>query len=157
MIQRPGSPEIVKGWLEAKARIHAKNGIWKASPKALGLMNGKLQEALLSNEAKDRRLCLRWLWGVETSKAMTGPQVSAVLDWLIEGRNEDTGDYDLNRYAVQELLAISRQAGVDAGQLSMAELLDAIPMGMEERHEALDQEAMRPGEDTGGFEDGTRL
>lgn len=49
----------------------------------LGLLNGKLQEVFGGDDAK-RISLLRWLWDVESSKALTFGQVKATLDWLID-------------------------------------------------------------------------
>ncbi len=84
-----------------------------------GLLVGKLSEALLNKDDKLRHLILKYLWGVESSKALSYGQVGAMLKWLVAGKDGQTGDYLLNKEAIQELQVISKEAQIDAGQLIM--------------------------------------
>lgn len=114
---RPAPATKVREWLTAKAEQNASTRV--PSDAQLGLLNGKIGEALQDNDDKPRHLVLDWLWGRESSKQLTYGEVDAMLSWLIGKKDEDTGDYPFKEHAVPELLAIKRQAEQDVGQADL--------------------------------------
>lgn len=113
-VTRPAQPTTVKDWLTIKAAEHAKK---PATTPMVGLLAGKMSEALQDNSEKPRHLVNAWLWGKERTSDLPPGAVQAMLDWLIEDK-DSTGDYPLNPLATQELLLIKKQAELDAGQQS---------------------------------------
>jgi len=144
-VERPAPPEVVKGWLHQKAKQRCgvlgyappdgegaeaqDNGAQSLaryappSKEQIGLLAGKIAEALQDTAPQPRWLIYRWLWDTEHGRSDECPPgaIQAMLDWLILDK-DDTGDYPLNRLAVQELLAISKQAQKDAGQADIDDL-----------------------------------
>ena len=102
---------------------HIAQGHTAASQEQIGLLAGKVAEALLDTASQPRWLIYRWLWDTEGGQSSECPPgaIQAMLDWLIEDK-DSTGDYPLNNFAVQELLAISKQAQQDAGQKDIDDL-----------------------------------
>lgn len=70
--------------------------------------------SLADDPDKERHTILGFLFGVDSSKALSKREAGAVIDWLTV-----KGTLDLNEYAAQECAAIIRQAQIDAGQLSL--------------------------------------
>ena len=118
MTDRPASPETVKRWLLAKAEKYAYGG--PPSKAQRGLLAGKLQAAH-KDGVQARRLVTHYVWGWDSLKdeRVTGAQVSAMLDWLIEDRDPDTGEYILDPLAVKELAAIVSESRKGTGQIEM--------------------------------------
>ena len=79
-------------------------------------MVGKIAEILQDNGDKPRHLILGWLWGKESSKDLSYGEVGAMLDWLVLNKDEDTGEYVLSPVGAQELLAVFKEAQINAGQ-----------------------------------------
>ena len=115
-IKRPAPPETVRSWLRTKA---AKGSTGSANEKQIGLLAGKIGEALQNRDDKPRHLVYNWLWGTERSALLPRGAIQAMLDWLVMGKDEETGDYPLHPDATQELLAMYKQAQLDAGQQEM--------------------------------------
>jgi recombination protein RecT len=112
-IDRPLSPVTLRSMLAAKAA--KKSG--DANTNQLGLMDGMMNEAFAPDPDADkiRHSCLRFLWGVDSSKKMTGPQVKATLDWLKPVKDAG-GAYSIDPMASQELHGVWTAANVEAGQ-----------------------------------------
>ena len=115
-IKRPAPPETVRSWLRTKA---AKGSTGSANEKQIGLLAGKIGEALQNRDDKPRHLVYNWLWGTERSALLPRGAIQAMLDWLVMDKDEETGDYPLHPDATQELLAMYKQAQLDAGQQEM--------------------------------------
>ncbi len=109
---RPADPETVRGWLADKAAKYINK---PATQPMVGLLAGKISEALQDSGEKPRHLINLWLWGTERTGELPPGATQAMLDWLVMEK-DDSGDYPLNAYATQELLSIKRQAEKDAGQ-----------------------------------------
>lgn len=92
-----------------------------------GLLCGKIAEALQDTDDKLRHLVLKYLWGKESSKELSYGEVGAMLKWLIEGKDGQTGDYLLNRQAVQEIQIVAKEAQIDVGQLVIELYGEAVP------------------------------
>lgn len=116
---RPWPPELVRAkLLTTSKRFGRKDKL--ASAEMRGLLVGKMQEALQTKDDKLRHLGTKWIWGVENSGNLTYSEINATLKWLVpKGKDDATGDYLLDPMAIQELLAICRQAQIEAGQLEM--------------------------------------
>jgi hypothetical protein len=116
--ERPYLPEKVKA--KMAATVAAGNGQRGKSPdaKAVGLMAGKLSEALGGGQAgtQGRHLALQYLFGKQSSNDLDAAEVNAVLRWLVGQRDENTGAYPLIAPAVEELKRIVTAAQAAAGQ-----------------------------------------
>lgn len=112
-VERPLIPETLRSMLALKAT--KKNG--EASPEQLGLMVSMMELAFAGNADADkiRRSCLRYLWGVDSSKKLNDPQIKATLDWL-KPQKDTGGSYQPDEMAVKELHAVWTAANVEAGQ-----------------------------------------
>jgi len=123
-VKRPADPETVRGWLQKKAaKLAVQYGPRPPSQAQIGLLASKLAEALGGGEEgeKARHSVLFFVFGKESTKELSGAEASAVLNWLLEGKDEDTGDYIINELAAKEARLILRQCLKDAGQLDMFE------------------------------------
>lgn len=103
-IQRPLAPITLRSWLAAKAQAI---GIYQALPEQLGLMNGMINLAFAPDKDVDkiRRSCIHFLWSVDSSKKMSGPQIKATLDWL-KPTKDSGGAYYPDPLSVQELHSV---------------------------------------------------
>jgi recombination protein RecT len=113
-IEHPLAPETLRSWLAANVK---EIGIYQHTPEQMGLMNGMLTQAFAPDKdaEKIRRSCLRYLWGVKSSKELKGPQVKATLDWLKP--TKDSGEaYSIDPMAAQELHSVWTAANIEAGQ-----------------------------------------
>ena len=92
-------------------------GIYQSTPEQLGLMVGMMELAFAPDKdaAKIHRSCIRFLWGYDSTKKMSGPQVKATLDWLAPVKDSG-GSYLPDDMAVKELHAVWTAANVEAGQ-----------------------------------------
>jgi hypothetical protein len=113
-IERPLAPETLRSWLAAKVN---EIGIYQSTPEQLGLMVGMMELAFAPDKdaAKIHRSCIRFLWGYDSTKKMSGPQVKATLDWLAPVKDSG-GSYLPDDMAVKELHAVWTAANVEAGQ-----------------------------------------
>jgi recombination protein RecT len=113
-IERPLVPETLRAWLAENVK---EIGIYQHTPEQMGLMNGMLTQAFAPDKdaEKIRRSCLRYLWGVDSSKKLNGPQIKATLDWL-KPVKDSGGAYAIDTMAAQELHAVWTAANVEAGQ-----------------------------------------
>lgn len=118
---RPGrkllSPEEIRAAVRKKAgwnghRLQAGEPITDKQIPTIAMLLARA--SLADDPDKERHTILGWLFGVDSSKALTKREAGAVIDWLTV---KDT--LDLNEYAAQECAAIIRQAQIDAGQLSL--------------------------------------
>ena len=114
--QRPLSSEVLRSFLAKKAAT--KSG--PASPDQLGLMSGMMELPFAPDKDADkiRRSCIRFLWGVDSSKKLTGPQVKATLDWL-KPVKDSGGAYSPDPMAATELKSVWTAANIEAGQGSL--------------------------------------
>jgi hypothetical protein len=118
--ERPLSPTTLRSFLAVKATKY-KN--YRAIPEQLGLMVGMMEEAFAPDKSADkiRRSCLAWLWDsvkndlTKSSKALSGAEVKATLDWLKPVRDSG-GAYRIDPMAAQELHAVWTAALKDSGQ-----------------------------------------
>ena len=123
VVERPGQPGRVRFWLRERAR--RTSDCKKPTKPQIGLLAGKMAEALVCNDDKARHLCLEYIWSEDvqppegeefSSTLLSRGQVDAMLRWLIACKDEDTGDYVLDRSAVKELALIWGEAQREAGQ-----------------------------------------
>lgn len=102
---RPYSPEALRAWLADKA---AGYGDRQANQKQRGLFVGKLKEVFEPAEDADdmkRITVMQFLFGVESSKQLTGAQVLAGLHWL-NLQQDSGGEYLADSLAVAEAKAV---------------------------------------------------
>ena len=108
-------------FVKASLMIEAKQEIdFIPSKDQIGLMVGMMEMTFAPDKdaAKIRRSCLRYLWGVDSSKKLTGPQVKATLDW-IKPVKDSGGAYSPDPMAVTELKSVWTAANIEAGQEKM--------------------------------------
>lgn len=115
-IERPLTPAVLRSFLAMKASHYGK---YAASPEQIGLMVGMMEEAFAVDGAdKIRHSCLYYLWGMDSSKNLSGAQVKATLDWLKPAR-DTTGGYKADPMAIRELHNVWEAAQIEAGQLTL--------------------------------------
>ena len=112
-IARPLTPSTLRTMLATKAS--KKTG--DANSAQLGLMDGMMNLVFAPDPMSDkiRHSCLKYLWGVTSSKELTGPQVKATLDWL-KPVKDSGGAYSPDTMAATELKSVWTAAQVEAGQ-----------------------------------------
>jgi len=110
--------ESIRAQLQTSAESFFKDR--QPSDGQLGLLVGKVSEALQDTDDKPRHLVFRWLWGEESSKKLSYGAVGAMLKRWVQGKDE-SGDYPLAPNAVAELAVIKKQAEIEAGQLQFEE------------------------------------
>lgn len=112
-VERPLTPTTLRSKLAAKAAKHKGD----ASPEQIGLMVGMMETVFAPDKEADkiRRSCLRFLWGTDSSKKMTGAQVKAMLDWL-KPEKDSGGAYFIDPMAATELTSVWTAAQKEAGQ-----------------------------------------
>ncbi len=115
---RPFAPKHLAHIMRSKVERHEATG--PISPEQLALVAGKLNEIWPGDDEADnnRRRVLKYLFAVDSAKALSGAQAGVVLDWPIE-EQDDTGDYPLKPMAQREARLIVRQYVEDAGQMTM--------------------------------------
>jgi hypothetical protein len=112
-IERPLTPTYLRSLLAAKSVKHTGD----ASPEQVGLMSGMMDMVFAPDKDADkiRRSCLHYLWGVDSSKKLTGPQVKAILDWL-KPVKDSGGAYSPDPMACKELRAVWEAEQLAKGQ-----------------------------------------
>jgi hypothetical protein len=113
---RPLDPEQVKAAMAKKTANDNQDPVTEKQPPFLAR---KFQEAFAdyADAEKMYHTCLKWLWGVDSSKKLTKSQAMATLDWLLHPDGPDeTNDTPLHPKASEEARRIYRAAMKDAGQ-----------------------------------------
>ncbi len=125
--RQPITSERLSGAIST--RIHTYQTQWGRDELCSAAQRGLIVSALESlwgddrtTAATHRHTVLQYLAGVPSSKLLTKAQASALLDWLIDEKDEETGKYVINAAARQEALAIVRRTLEKAGQ-------QTLPMG----------------------------
>jgi len=117
MPPRPWKPAQLKEILEYNV---SKKGDWTNEPskEQVGLLAGKLEEALGANKgAKANRYeFLGWMTGERSLQLQDIAWIATLLDWLLEDKDEATGDYPFKAHACEEANLVLRQAMLDQGQ-----------------------------------------
>ncbi len=105
---RPYAPEALRSWLADLAQSY---GDRQVNPKQRGLFVGQLSECFAPDpDHEDKRhAAIRWLFGVESSKDMSGAQVIAALEWLKPSKDSG-GAYLPDPVAAQEARAVLAEA-----------------------------------------------
>ena len=110
-----------------------------ATKPQIGLAAGKLEEVWAGEKdaTEKRRSVLKAVFGPDSLKELDISEVAALLDWLVEEKDEDTGDYLLNPLAVSEAKMILRQHMEDSGQMIFSEAEwggdgDSVPLTEED-------------------------
>ena len=113
--KRPASSADIKARADHYGNI-------EASDKQRGLVVGVLEECFggMGNEKEKRASVTAYLFGVESSKDLTGGQVKAILDWLKPERGSD-GMYRACEEACSEARKIVVARMKDMGQQSFEE------------------------------------
>jgi hypothetical protein len=112
-IGRPLVPVTLRSLLAKKASTHTGD----ASPEQVGLMVGMMDMVFAPDKdaEKIRRSCLVYLFGVDSSKKLSGPQIKAVLDWL-KPVKDSGGAYSPDPMAARELHAVWEAEQLAKGQ-----------------------------------------
>jgi hypothetical protein len=115
-IERPLTPINLRSLLAKKSSTHTGD----VSPEQVGLMVGMIDEVFAPDKDADkiRRSCLVYLWNVDSSKKMTGPQVKATLDWL-KPVKDSGGAYAPDPMAARELHAVWEAEQLAKGQTTL--------------------------------------
>lgn len=111
--------EAIREALQIHAQRFAKSKV--VSEAQLGLLCGKVNEALQAKGDKPRHLVFKWLWDIETGsgRELEYGAVGAMLKRWVEAQDKETGDYPLAKCAYTELPLILRAAEIEAGQLEL--------------------------------------
>lgn len=112
---RPYDPTTLKKGIAYRI---SKTAALAADDEHRGAMVGAL-EALFPNDSKEiktakRRMLLKHLCGVDSSKDLTGAQVAVLLGWASE--RLDSGEFAPDAMAMQEAALVVKAADVAAGQ-----------------------------------------
>jgi len=119
------TPEQLQQWLTARTAEYGNvmNGSASdpASAAQVGLIASKLEECFAGDSEADkkRRNVIKYLFEKDSTKQLTKAQARAVLDWILAGKDKDTGDYILSPDAIQEAREVERELSLDAGQQEM--------------------------------------
>jgi len=117
---RPWRPEILR--LVMKHNVEFKAD-WTNEPnqKQIGLLASKLEEALGANQDAqvNRYTFTEWMTGERSLTKVGIAWVATLLDWLLDEKDESTGDYPFKAHAVTEANQVLRQAMLDQGQQEM--------------------------------------
>ena len=117
---RPWNPEILRLVMEHNVELKAG---WTGEPnkKQVGLLASKLEEALGANQDAqvNRYTFTEWLTGERSLTKVGLPWIATLLDWLLDEKDEATGDYSFKAHAVTEANQVLRQAMLDQGQQEM--------------------------------------
>jgi hypothetical protein len=107
----------LRSWLTAKVKSI---GIYQPKPEQIGLMVAMMDMVFAPDKdaTKIRRSCIHFLWGYDSSKKMSGPQVKATLDWL-HPTQDNGGAYSPDPMAAQELHAVWEAEQLSKGQLPL--------------------------------------
>lgn len=120
MPPRPLKPAQLKEVMEynasKKAGAMASPG-QKPSQKQVGLLAGKLEEALGANQDAqvNRYTFTQWLTGERSLTKLGVAWIATLLEWLL-GDKDETNDYPFKAHAVEEANKVLRQAMLDQGQ-----------------------------------------
>ena len=118
--QRPWSAEYLRRVMRHNVGQKAD---WTGEPnkKQVGLLAGKLDEALGANQDSEvnRHEFLGWITGERSLTKLGIAWIATLLDWLLDEKDEATGDYPFKAHAVKEANAVLRQAMIDQGQQEM--------------------------------------
>lgn len=117
--------EIYRDNLRAEA-VKLENNTTLA-PGLVGLLKGKVAEALQDNDENVRHLIFRWLWGKEHTDDLTTGQLRAMLNTWVSTKKDATGDNPLSDKARMQLAAIRIQAEKEAGQQTLPATQEATP------------------------------
>jgi recombination protein RecT len=116
-MQRPLTPPTLRSFLAARTRAI---GIYQSTPEQLGLMTGMMDMVFAPDPDanKIRRSCIHYLFGYDSSKKLSGPQIKATLDWL-KPVKDSGGAYSPDPMAAQELHAVWEAEQLAKGQTVM--------------------------------------
>lgn len=117
-LARPIAPEMLKGAIATRV---AKAGSLVADEGQRGALVGALN-ALFASDAKEiqankRHMLLQYLTGKDSSKALTGAEIAAILPWASE--RLDSGEYVPDKMAAQEAALVVKAMDEQAGQTSL--------------------------------------
>jgi len=120
MPPRPMMPGQLKEVMEFNVSKKA-DLVGDPNQKQIGLLAGKLEEALGANQDAqvNRYTFTEWMTGERSLTKVGLPWVATLLDWLLEDKDESTGDYPFKAHAVREANLVLRKAMLDQGQVEM--------------------------------------
>jgi phage RecT family recombinase len=116
-LSRPLAPIDLRSWLSAKVNAI---GIYQHTPEQIGLMDGMMDMIFAPDKdaSKLRRSCIHFLWGYDSSKKLSGPQVKATLDWLAPIKDSG-GAYSPDPMASRELHGVWEAEQLTKGQVPL--------------------------------------
>lgn len=119
-VERPLSPETLRGFMIKKAGIHASDS---ASVEQLGLAMGMLEACFAGDPASEekRRSALAYLFEVDSGRDLTNGEILALLD-LLKPTKDSGGAYTPDSMAVREIQALVTERIKELGQ-------GELPMG----------------------------
>jgi hypothetical protein len=126
-LPRPWSPEQVVDQLTNAATVYMQNKKTDASDAQRRLVVMLIEKALANPnlekvdrvaQENDRRSLTTFATGYASTKDMPGVTIQALLWWLHPDKN-DTGQYLVPDYVIQECHAIMKQVAVKDGQLAI--------------------------------------
>lgn len=114
MIQQPDE-------VRERLRRRRDGNKWPPSSKQKGLAAHLLESVWPESKTatQNRRTVLKWLFGQDSLKSLYRAEVGAIIEWLSDGKDEETGRYVLNHEAAEEARLILRRALEDAGQMRL--------------------------------------
>lgn len=112
-LERPLSPSQLVDALERKVAGNEYDG--PPSDKQRGLVAAALL-ALTDGSENDRYDLTEFVFGVRSTRELSGAQCEALLDWSGFHKNEGTDKWEVNPYAYQEAQSALVQARLDNGQ-----------------------------------------
>jgi hypothetical protein len=117
---RPYTPAIVRQKLIEKSATYPE---FDPSDKQLNLLRYGLELCFVGEDAVEdkRHTVLNYFIGSTSTKDASGPQFKAIIeDWLaMEKSDDDSGEYTVNEYAIQEAHAIFTESLKDEGQAEL--------------------------------------
>lgn len=117
LLERPLAPVTLRAFLAARSKAV---GIFKASDEQRGLMIAMMEMVFAPDPSSDkiRRSCIRFLFNLDSSKKMTGPQVKATLDWL-NPTKDSGGALFPDSMAARELMGVWEAEQLAKGQTTL--------------------------------------
>ena len=113
---RPWKPEELRAAL--RHNVGQKKLTGEPNKRQVGLLAGKLEEALGANQYSqvNRYTFTEWITGERSLTKVGIAWVATMLDWLLDDKDEATGDYPFKAHAREEANLVLRQAMLDQGQ-----------------------------------------
>lgn len=104
--------------IQTEATGNPRQGL--ATEKQTGLVTAKLEEVFAADDGERKaRAVIIWLCQIEGVQEMKFGHAQALLKRLILAKDDETGDYPLNRTFAKSVQAIYRQTQIEQGQMEV--------------------------------------